>query len=59
MTAAWGNPYTLTSKTLTVDYGYLPDGKYLYCFCIKDAFGDYYFTGNVEFQIDQDGNLYF
>ena len=54
-----GNPYTLTSKTLTVDYGYLPDGKYLYCFCIKDAFGDYYFTGNVEFQIDEDGNLYF
>lgn len=54
-----GNPYTLTSKTLKVDYGYLPDGEYLYCFCIKDAFGDYYFTGNVEFQIDEDGNLYF
>ncbi len=54
-----GDPYTLTSNTLKVDYGYLPDGKYLYSFAIKDAFGDYYFTGNAQFEIDENGNLYF
>ena len=54
-----GNPYTVTSSSLNVTYSYLPDGVYLYCFCIEDAFGDYYFTGSTQFEIDVDGTIYF
>ena len=58
-TAYEGNPYTVTSSSLNVTYSYLPDGVYLYCFCIEDAFGDYYFTGSTQFEIDVDGTIYF
>ncbi|MCQ2432843.1 MAG: clostripain-related cysteine peptidase [Clostridia bacterium] len=32
----------------------LPDGEYLYAFCIDDIFGDYYLTDYVGFTIDGD-----
>ncbi len=54
-----GNEYKVTDKTLTVGYDHLPDGTYLYGFCIEDAFGDYLFTDNVQFEIDEKGNIYF
>ena len=54
-----GEPYSVTSGGLTVDYDYLPDGKYLYCFCIQDAFGDSLFTAGAQFGIDPDGTIYF
>ena len=54
-----GEPYKVTGKTLTVNYDYLPDGTYLYGFCIEDAFGDSLFTEHVQFQIDENGSIYF
>ena len=54
-----GEPYTMSDKTLDVSYGWLPDGTYLYGFCIEDAFGDYVFTESKQFIIDPDGTIYF
>lgn len=54
-----GEPYTVTGKTLTVSYEGLPDGSYLYGFSIEDAFGDYHFTESAQFEIDEDGTIYF
>ena len=54
-----GNPYTVDSAHLGVDYSYLPDGTYLYCFSITDAFGDVYVTDGAKFEIDEDGQIYF
>ena len=54
-----GNPYTVDSDTLTVEYNYLPEGTYLYCFCIEDVFGDCMFTTTQQFEIDADGTIYF
>lgn len=54
-----GDPYTVTGKTLAVDYCGLPDGTYLYSFSIEDAFGDYHFTDSAQFHIDEDGTIYF
>lgn len=54
-----GNPYTVTSKGLTVSYDILPEGTYLYSFCIQDVFGDSYFTNGARFEIDADGTIYF
>ena len=54
-----GNEYTLNVKTLTVDYGYLPDGIYVYDFCIEDVFGDVSVTEAVQLQIEEDGSIYF
>jgi hypothetical protein len=54
-----GEPYTVTAKTLTVSYEGLPDGAYLYGFSIEDAFGDYHFTESAQFEIDEDGTIYF
>ena len=54
-----GEPYTVSDKNLTVAYDYLPDGSYLYGFCIEDVFGDYFFTENAQFEIDEDGTVYF
>lgn len=54
-----GETYTVGSKGPSVDYGYLPDGKYQYSFCIQDAFGDCFYTDVTHFEIDKDGNIYF
>lgn len=54
-----GNEYTLNVKTLTVDYGYLPDGIYLYDFCIEDVFGDVAITDAAQLQIEENGDIYF
>ena len=54
-----GKPYTVTSKNLSVDYSSLPDGTYVYGFCIQDAFGDYCFTETTSFEVDPDGTIYF
>ena len=54
-----GEPYTVTSKGLTVDYDYLPSGTYLYGFCIEDVYGDFLLTDNAQFEIDEDGNILF
>ena len=42
----------------TLAFGPLPDGSYLYSFCINDIFGGTYVTDNAEFAIDQ-GNITF
>ena len=54
-----GNEYTVDKNGLAIDYDYLPDGKYLYSFCIQDSFGDSFFTGSAQFEIDPDGTIYF
>lgn len=54
-----GNPYKMTSSTLDVDYGYLPEGDYLYGFWIEDAYGDCYYTDIVKFTIDESGEITF
>ena len=54
-----GEQYTVTAKTLTVNYNYLPVGTYVYGFCIEDAFGDYFFTNTTQFEIDENGSIYF
>ena len=54
-----GEPYTVTSKRLNVSYDVLPDGAYLYRFCIKDSFGDSFLTKTARFEIDPDGTIYF
>ncbi len=54
-----GEEYKVTAKTLAVDYDYLPDGTYVYGFSIEDAFGDTYFTDTVQFEIDEEGHIYF
>ena len=54
-----GEVYQVTGKSLTVNYSCLPDGTYVYGFCIEDAFGDYFFTDTVQFQIDKDGVISF
>ena len=41
------------------EYNYLPEGTYLYCFCIEDVFGDCMFTTTQQFEIDADGTIYF
>lgn len=54
-----GNEYTVNTKTLAINYDYLPEGTYVYGFCIEDAFGDYLFTSTVNFEIDENGTIYF
>ena len=54
-----GEEYTVTSKGLNVTYNMLPNGEYLYSFCIEDAFGDYFLTDAVTFEIDKNGDIYF
>ena len=54
-----GEPYTVDTKTLAIDYSYLPDGTYLYSFSIEDVFGDYHFTDSAQFEIDEEGTIYF
>ena len=40
----------------TLGFGLLPDGDYLYSFCINDIFGGSYATANAKFTINQ-GNI--
>lgn len=54
-----GEVYKVTGRSLTVNYSYLPDGTYVYGFCIEDAFGDYFFTNTVQFEIAEDGTISF
>ena len=54
-----GEPCTVTDSELKIAYDYLPDGSYLYGFCIEDTFGDYFLTPNAQFEIDVDGTIYF
>lgn len=54
-----GIEYKLTDKTLQVDYNYLPDGLYLYDFCLEDVYGDVLVTPAVQLEIDVDGNIFF
>ena len=54
-----GVPYTMTSNKLSIDYSILPDGRYAYGFCIKDVYGDFWFSDNFSFEIDPDGTMYF
>ena len=42
----------------TLGFGPLPDGDYLYAFCINDIFGGSYATPNARFTINQ-GNIAF
>ena len=54
-----GLEYVLDSSKLKVSYGYLPEGVYLYNFCIEDVFGDVLVTDAVQLEIDPDGSIYF
>ncbi len=54
-----GEEYVVPKGGLSIDYGFLPDGKYEYRFCITDSFGDSYLTQPVSFEIDPDGTIYF
>ena len=54
-----GELYTVSSGGLEVRYDYLPIGNYLYSFSIRDIYGDLYCTDNVQFEIDENGDIYF
>lgn len=54
-----GELYTVGSNGLEVSYDYLPIGNYLYSFCIQDIYGDLYCTDSVQFEIDENGDIYF
>ena len=54
-----GELYTVGSRGLTVSYDYLPIGTYLYSFTIQDIYGDLYCTDSVQFEIDENGDIYF
>ena len=54
-----GELYTVGSGGLQVSYGYLPVGTYLYSFCIQDVYGNAYCTESVQFEIDENGDIYF
>lgn len=54
-----GSAYTITGKGLSVDYGPLMAGSYLYSFRIQDVYGDSYIADPVEFEIDELGGIYF
>ncbi|MBQ6650722.1 MAG: hypothetical protein IJM67_05650 [Atopobiaceae bacterium] len=54
-----GELYTVGANGLEVSYGYLPVGTYLYSFCIQDVFGNAYCTESVQFEIDENGDIYF
>lgn len=40
-------------------YEYLPESDYYYSFCIEDIYGDYCFTDNALFSIDENGDIFF
>ena len=40
-------------------YEYLPESDYYYSFCIEDIYGDYYFTDDALFSIDENGEIFF
>ena len=54
-----GDPFTLTSKTLPVDYDYLYAGDYSYAFCITDIYGDDYISDLAQFHLAKDGTISF
>jgi hypothetical protein len=54
-----GNEYKLDGKTLQVAYDYLPDGVYLYDFCVEDVFGDVLVTSAIQLEIEEDGSIFF
>ena len=54
-----GDPFTLTSKTLPVDYDYLYAGDYSYAFCITDIYGDDYISDLAQFHLAEDGTISF
>ena len=54
-----GELYTVGSNGLEVSYDYLPIGNYLYRFYIQDIYGDLYCTDSVQFEIDENGDIYF
>lgn len=58
-TAYEGISYKLTSNTLKINYSALPDGSYLYDFCIEDVFGDHMVTPAITLEIDTNGDMYF
>jgi len=47
-----GDEYIWTDGD-TLGFGLLPDGDYLYSFCINDIFGGSYVTPNADFAINQ------
>ena len=54
-----GELYTVGSGGLEVRYDYLPIGTYLYRFYIQDIYGDLYCTDSVQFEIEENGDIYF
>ena len=54
-----GDEYTVATDELEVAYVALPEGRYLYSFCIQDVFGDVTYTPSAEFEVDADGTIYF
>ena len=54
-----GIAYKMPSSKLSIDYSSLPDGRYAYAFCIKDVYGDFWFSDQFSFEIDPDGTMYF
>lgn len=54
----YGEEYKVEGK-LTVSYGYLMPGEYLYTFCINDIFGNYLITDPFELDLDENGDIYY
>jgi len=54
-----GDPFTLKSKTLPVNYDFLYAGDYSYAFCITDIYGDDYISDLAEFRLGKDGTISF
>ena len=54
-----GDPYRMESKKLKLDYEPLYEGTYYYSFRIEDIYGDDYVTDPVEFDVDENGEVYF
>jgi len=53
-----GDEFTVSGDT-EIWYGMMPEGDYLYAFCIDDIYGDYYMSDTVGFHLDEDGEVTF
>ena len=53
-----GSEYSWASDE-NIAYNYLWDGDYAYSFTIEDVYGDFYFTDEVIFTVDEDGQIYY
>ncbi len=52
----YGREY-IVDENLTLNYGLMDPGFYLYAFYIEDIFGDYYLSDFVFYEVQEDGSV--